>query len=68
MGIIWVIEADESTLTKPSFFHGPTKGRCFFVWTDDFHLSMKFTEESCAFKYAKNNHLYCGFRVRQYSI
>lgn len=68
MNTVWVIETDESTLTKPVFFHRPTKGRCSFIWTDDFHLSMKFTDEASAFKWAKNNHLYCGFRVRQYSI
>lgn len=68
MNTVWVIEADESTLTKPSFFHGSTKGHCFLIWTDDFHLSMKFRDEASAFKWAKKNHLYCGFRVRDYSI
>lgn len=68
MSTAWVIETAESAHYKPSYFHRSTKGRCLFIWTDDFHLSMKFRSEFDAQGWAKNNHLYCGFRVREYSI
>lgn len=64
----WVIEASESPVRSPDYFVGFSAGRCFLNWSDEFAFAKKFDTKQQAEKWAADNRLLCGFRIKTRAI
>jgi hypothetical protein len=63
----YVIEALESSISRPNYLYGISGGNCFFFWTDEYGFAKKWETHEDAHNWAMTHHLYCGIRIREYA-
>ena len=68
MEYFWVIEALESSVSKPDYFHDISKGYCFFLWTDEIEFAKKFNSIQEAQEWATDHRLHCGIRICEHAF
>lgn len=68
MEYFWVIEALESSPSKPDYFHDISRGYCFFTWSDEIEFAKKFNTQEEAQIWATNHRLHCGIRICEHAI